>query len=157
MTLLEALSYVVTILGFPAAIFVFTYEHRRCLANEESELHRNLSKEYDNFLRLVLDNADLLLLRRSSPLPTLTEEQSERKEIIFRMLVSLFEKAYIILYSDDMGRDARRRWLSWEDDMREWCRREDFRAVLPELLEGEDDEFSEHITRIAHLEAKVAT
>ena len=157
MTLLEALSYVVTILGFPAAIFVFTYEHRRRLANEESELHRNLSEEYDNFLRLVLDNADLLLLRRSSPLPTLTEEQSERKEIIFRMLVSLFEKAYIILYSDDMGRDARRRWLSWEDDMREWCRREDFRTGLPELLEGEDDEFSAHITRIALVEAEVAT
>jgi hypothetical protein len=155
MTWLEALSYIVTILGFPAAIFVFMYEHRRRLANEENELHRNLSEEYDNFLRLVLDNADLLLLRRSSPRPTLTEEQSERKEIIFRMLVSLFEKAYIILYSEDMGRDARRRWLSWEDDMREWCRREDFRAVLPELLEGEDDEFSKHILKIAQAEAVV--
>jgi hypothetical protein len=72
------------------------------------------------------------------------------------MLVSLFEKAYIILYSEDMGRDARRRWLSWEDDMREWCRREDFRAALPQLLEGEDDEFSKHILRIAQAEAAVA-
>jgi hypothetical protein len=52
-----------------------------------------------------------------------------------------------------MGRDARRRWLSWEDDMREWCRREDFRAVLPELLEGEDDAFSQHILAIAQPEA----
>ena len=150
---LEALSYVVTILGFPAAIFVFMYEHRRRLANEEMELHRNLSEEYDNFLRLVLDNADLLLLRRAETQPNLTEEQLERREIIFRMLVSLFEKAFIILHSEDMGRDAKRRWLSWEDDMREWCRREDFRAVLPELLEGEDDEFSTHILRIAQSEA----
>lgn len=155
MSWLEALSYIVTILGFPAAIFVFIYEQRRRLANEENELHRNLSEEYDNFLRLVLDNADLLLLRRSSAPSTLTEEQSERKEIIFRMLVSLFEKAYIILYSEGMGRDARRRWLSWEDDMREWCRREDFREVLPDLLEGEDDEFSKQILRIAQAEATV--
>ena len=153
---LEALSYIVTILGFPAAIFVFTYEHRRRLANEESELHRNLSEEYDNFLRLVLDNADLLLLRRTSPPPTFSEEQSERKEILFRMLVSLFEKAFIILHDEDMGREARRRWLSWEDDMREWCRREDFRAALPELLEGEDDEFSRHIQGIAEVEAVAA-
>ncbi len=149
MVWLEALSYVITILGFPAAICVFVYEHRRRLSNEENELHRHLSEEYDNFLRLVLDNADLLLLRRSKTPPTLSEEQSERREIIFRMLVSLFEKAYIILYAEDMGRDAKRRWLSWEDDMREWCRREDFRTVLPELLEGEDDAFSWHILAIA--------
>lgn len=148
---LEALSYVVTILGFPAAIFVFVHEHRRRLDNEESELHRNLSAEYDNFLRLVLENADLLLLRRFETPPQLSEEQAERREVIFRMLVSLFEKAYIILYSEGMGRDARRRWQSWEDDMREWCRREDFRTLLPALLEGEDDAFSEHIRTIAQL------
>ncbi len=150
---LEALSYLVTILGFPGAIAVFVYEHRRRQANEENELHRNLSEEYDNFLRLVLDNADLLLLRRSGAVPSLTEEQLERREIIFRMLVSLFEKAYIILYDEDMGRDARRRWLSWEDDMREWCRKKGFQDVLPDLLEGEDDEFSAYILTLAQAEA----
>jgi hypothetical protein len=154
MNWLEALSYVVTILGFPAAIFVFMYEHRQRLANEESELHRNLSEEYDNFLRLVLDNSDLLLLKRAVPPPDLTEEQLERKEVIFRMLVSLFEKAYIILYEENMNRDARRRWLSWEDDMREWCRRNDFRKALSDLLEGEDEQFSRHITTIAGSETE---
>ena len=61
MELLEALSYLVTILGFPIAIFVFVYEHRRRLSNDENELHRQLSEEYDNFVRLTLDNADLLI------------------------------------------------------------------------------------------------
>jgi hypothetical protein len=146
---LEALSYVITILGFPTAIIVFIYEHRRRLGNEENELHRHLSEEYDNFLRLVLDNADLLLLRASSAPPTLSEEQLERREIIYRMLVSLFEKAYIILYSENMKQDAKRRWMSWEDDMTEWCRKREFVALLPELLEGEDDAFSQHILAIA--------
>jgi hypothetical protein len=146
---LEALSYVITILGFPTAIIVFFYEHRRRLGNEENELHRHLSEEYDNFLRLVLDNADLLLLRASSAPPTLSEEQLERREIIYRMLVSLFEKAYIILYSENMKQDAKRRWMSWEDDMTEWCRKREFVALLPELLEGEDDAFSQHILAIA--------
>ena len=156
MVWLEALSYVVTILGFPGAIAVFVYEHRRRSVNEENEIHRNLSEEYDNFLRLVLDNADLLLLRRSGAAPSLTEEQLERREIIFRMLLSLFEKAYIILYDDDMGREAKRRWLSWEDDMREWCRKQDFQALLPDLLEGEDDLFSDYILRLARAEAPSA-
>lgn len=156
MVLLEALSYLVTILGFPGAIAVFVYEHRRRLANEENEIHRNLTEEYDNFLRLVLDNADLLLLRQSGAPPDLTDEQLERREIVFRMLVSLFEKAYIILYDDDMGRDARRRWLSWEDDMREWCRKKGFQAILPALLEGEDDEFSDYILALAKSEGLAA-
>lgn len=141
---LEALSYLVTILGFPIAIIVFIIERKSSRENEESELHRQLSEEYDNFLRLVLDNADLLLLRVPRTPLTLTEEQLERREIIYMMLVSLFEKAYIILYNDNMNKDAKRRWMSWEDDMREWSKRQDFVALLPKLLLGEDDAFSRH-------------
>jgi hypothetical protein len=42
-----------------------------------------------------------------------------------------------------------RRWSSWEDYMREWCRREDFRALLPVLLQGEDAEFVTYIQKLA--------
>jgi len=153
---LEALSYVVTILGFPTAILVFVYEQRRRNANEENEIHRQLSAEYDDFLKLVLDNSDLLLLRRAQSPANLSEEQLERRDIIFRMLVSLFEKAYIILYDDNLSGDAKRRWLSWEDDMQDWCRKEDFRNALPAMLVGEDDAFSQHIIAIADKRGAVA-
>ncbi len=69
--------------------------------------------------------------------------------IIFNMLISLFERAYLLLYDDKMSSRQQRRWLSWEDYMREWCRREDFRALLPVLLEGEDAEFSAYIRALA--------
>lgn len=147
---LEAFSYLVTILGFPIAIIVFVLERRSSLKNEENELHRHLSEEYDNFLRLVLDNADLLLLRVPGTPSALSEEQLERRQIIYMMLVSLFEKAYIILYDENMNKDARRRWMSWEDDMREWSKREDFVALLPKLLLGEDDAFSRHFMGIVN-------
>lgn len=150
---LEAMSYVVTILGFPAAIFVIVREERLRRENERSELHRNLSQEYDTFLRMVMDNSDLLLMSRSSLPEPVSEEQRERTEIIFRMLISLFEKAYIILHTNDMDGDARRRWMSWEDDMVEWCGREDIRKVLPDLLEGEDDQFSRYIMKLAKTKA----
>jgi len=123
MVWLEALSYLVTILGFPTAIYVIVREERLRRTNEVNELHRNLSEEYDTFLRLVMDNSDLLLMSRSSLPEPISEEQRERTEIIFRMLVSLFEKAYIILYAEKMDEPARRRWLSWEDDMRSEERR----------------------------------
>ena len=149
MELLEALSYLVTILGFPIAIFVFVYEHRRRLSNDENELHRLLSEEYDNFVRLTLDNADLLIWRSTDDTAHLNEEQLERRRIIYMMLVSLFEKAYIILFSENMSQERQRRWLSWEDDMHEWCGKKDFASQLPELLEGEDSAFSQHILAIA--------
>lgn len=151
---LEAMSYVVTILGFPAAIFVIVREERLRRENEKSELHRNLSEEYDTFLRMVMDNSDLLLMSRSSLPEPVSDEQRERTEIIFRMLISLFEKAYIILHTSDMDGDARRRWMSWEDDMVEWCGRQDFRKALPDLLEGEDDEFGRYILRLAETKSE---
>jgi hypothetical protein len=51
-----------------------------------------------------------------------------------------------------MGKQTKRLWSSWEDYMREWCRRKDFRGVLPELLQGEDEYFCDHILKIAEAE-----
>ena len=151
---LEASTYLVTILGLPVAIVVFFHQQRQARQNEENALHRTLSEEYDNFLKLVLDHADLQLIRAPDAKRELDDEQRERKHILFSILISLFEKAYIILYDDHMSKDTRRLWLSWEDDMRDWCRHTDFRAALPELLDGEDDAFSRHITKIAEQQVK---
>ena len=150
---MEFLSYVVTVVGLPFAIAVFLWEQRRERQNDEEELYQRLSDEYAGFLKLALANADLALLRRGPP-PALSEEQQERKRILFDLLVSLFERAYILVYEDDMARQTRRLWQSWEDWMREWCRRQDFRAALPSLLEGEDPDFVAHIRRIADEEAR---
>jgi hypothetical protein len=69
--------------------------------------------------------------------------------IIFDMLVSLFERAYLLLHEPKMNSRQQRRWRSWEDYMREWCKRDDFRAALPTLLEGEDPDFSAYIRALA--------
>jgi len=149
----EFLSYVVTVIGLPLAIFVFVYEQRKERRNEEEEIYQQLSDEYAEFLHLVLEHSDLHLLRRHGPPPELNEEQQERKGVLFDLLISLFERAYLLVYEDDMPRQARRMWQSWEDYMREWCRREDFRDALPELLRGEDEDFCRHIQRIAEEES----
>jgi len=144
----EWLSYVVTIIGLPLAIGIFLYEQRKERQNEEGELYQRLSDEYTNFLKLVLENADLQLLRQQGQPQNLTDEQKERKLILFGILVSLFERAYILVYEENMNKQTRRLWSSWEDYMRAWCRREDFRAVLEKLLEGEDEDFQKHIRQI---------
>ena len=152
----EALSYIVTIFGLPLAILVFMYEQRRERQGEEEELYQRLSDEYTSFLKLVLGNPDLHLLRKAAPDQPLTEEQKERKLAIFSILISLFERAYLLVFEEKMDRQTQRLWLSWEDYMREWCRRKDFRQALPELLQGEDEDFRAHIQKIAEAEAAKA-
>jgi len=149
----EFLSYVVTVIGLPFAILVFVWEQRRQRQNEEEEIFQRLADEYTGFLKLVLDHADLQLLRRGSSEIELTADQKERKLALYSILVSLFERAYMLVFEERMSRQTRRLWQSWEDYMREWCRRADFRDALATLLEGEDEDFRRHIARIAAEEA----
>ena len=144
----ELLSYMVTVVGLPLAIAVFIFEQRKERNNEEEEVYQQLSDNYQEFLKIALENPDLRLFAREET-PALSAEQRERMFIIFSMLISLFERAYLLLYEDDMTEKQSRRWRSWEDYMGEWCDRADFRAALPTLLRGEDPEFAVYIQKLA--------
>jgi hypothetical protein len=144
----ELASYIVTVVGLPLALLTFVWEQRKERQNEDEEIFQRLSDEYREFLKLVLDNSDLHLLRRESSRVDFTEEQKERRLAIFGILISLFERAYLLVYEDKMDKQTRRMWQSWEDYMREWVRRAEFREALPTLLEGEDDEFQAYMRRL---------
>jgi hypothetical protein len=153
--LLEVASLVVTVVGLPFAVWVFMAQQRKERENEEEEGYQHLSDAYNSFLKVVLDNADLQL--RSAPaLPNPTAQQNERMLVIFDMLISLFERAFLVAYKDEMDDTERRRWNSWDDYMREWCRRDDFFNALPLLLRGEDPEFQHYIKRVAQEERGTA-
>lgn len=149
----EMLSYIVTVIGLPLAIVVFIYEQRKERENEDEHTYALLSDHYQEFLKVALNNPDLALFSAEKT-PQLSAEQRERMIIIFSMLVSLFERAYLLLYQDDMDPMQYRRWRSWEDYMREWCQRGDFRAVLPDLLAGEDPDFRAYFLSIADRHSK---
>jgi hypothetical protein len=144
----EVASFIVTTLGLPFAILFFAWEQRKERDNEDEEGYQLLSNAYNDFLKVVLAHPDLHL-RAQEPLSDPTPEQRERMLVIFDMLISLFERAYLVAYKPHMSETEARRWNSWDDYMREWCRREDFHKSLPLLLHGEDPEFREYICRIA--------
>ncbi len=146
--ILELGSYAVTVFGLPYAAWVFWVEQRKERENEEEEAYQHLSDAYTDFLKVVLDNADLQL-RTTQALANPTPEQTERMMIIFDMLIALFERAYLIAYREAMSATEQRRWNSWDDYMREWCRRDDFRHALPLLLRGEDPGFVAYIRQLA--------
>ena len=139
----ELLSYVVPVIGLPLAIMVFLFEQHKERENEEEEVYQLLSDNYQDFLKVALENPDLRLF--SVEMTNLNGEQLERQLIIFAMLTSLFERAYLLLYEDDMAPKQARRWNSWEDYMLEWCQKPNFRDALPKLLRGEDPSFVRYV------------
>ena len=151
----ELASYVVTVIGLPMAILLFLYEQRKERATEADEVYQLLSNAYNDFLKVMMDNPDLRLRSERATLD-LTPEQQERMLVIFDMLISLLERAYLTAYTEHMTPLQRRRWNSWEDFMREWARRDDFYYRLPRLLKGEDPEFAAFLTRIAEDERRIA-
>ena len=57
----ELMSYVVTVIGLPLAIAVFFFEQRKERENEEEEVYQLLSDNYQDFLKIALENPDLRL------------------------------------------------------------------------------------------------
>ncbi len=151
----ELLSYVVTVIGLPLAIVVYLVEKRQERLNDEDEMYERLSRNYQDFLQLALDHPDLHLLSLRET-PNLTPEQKERMQAIFAMLIALFERAYLLLYEDNLTGKELRRWRSWEDFVEEWCGREDFRNSLPSLIRGEDPEFADYIRDLAQKAVRYA-
>ena len=143
----EILSYVVTVVGLPLAILVFLFEQRKERENEEEEVYQLLSDNYQEFLKVALENPDLRLFSDAERVE-LTPEQEERQYIIFSMLMSLFERAYLLLHEDDMKERQARRWHSWEDYILEWCGRPESRSELPRLLHGEDPDFVRYVEQL---------
>jgi hypothetical protein len=66
------------------------------------------------------------------------KERANEEMVIFGMLISLFERAYLLLYEPGLADAKLRRWRSWEDYMREWLGRE-----------SEDPEFAAYIQKLA--------
>jgi hypothetical protein len=143
----ELASYVVTVVGLPLAIAVFVFEQRKERANEEAEVYQLLANAYTDFLKVVLEHPDLHLFTNAAT-PDLTPQQRERMLVIFDMLMSLFERAYLTAWQQTMNEPQARRWAVWEDFMREWIRRDDFYATAEQLLLGEDPEFQAYFRKL---------
>lgn len=147
MAWMELGSYVATIIGFPFAIMIFWREQRAEVEGEEEGIYASLSQSYVDFMKMALSHSDLGIFSHNPK--QLDDEQKERRFILFGILISLFERAYLLVHEDKMNKKTARMWQTWEDYISEWIVREDFRSVLPDLLRGEDPEFIAYMQGIS--------
>lgn len=133
---MEFLSYVATIVGIPLAIATLIYQNRKELQVEQEEIYDKLMEHYASVQTKLFEHPELDQHDR----PLANPEDSRRQRILYEMLVSLFERAFILLHGEP-DPAYRRMWNSWHDYIDSWVRQPNFRAALPYLMTGEDPAF----------------
>jgi len=134
--LTSVISNFALILGIPLTVLIFAHEQRKERRNEQEEIYDKLMEHYAGiqdklFMHPEIDQHNV---RLDDP------EQSRRQRIVYEMLISLFERAYILLV-DERDPDYQRMWNSWLDYINIWVNRPNFHRLLPEMMRGEDPDF----------------
>lgn len=138
----EFLSYVATVVGIPLAIIVFLHEERKERQAEQEEIYDKLMEHYKAILDKFLEHPEL-----DSHETLLGDPRMKRQQmILYEMLVSLFERSFILLYGEH-DKAYQRMWYSWEDYINEWIARPNFRNALPQLMRGEDEDFVHYMEK----------
>ncbi|MFA7277037.1 MAG: hypothetical protein WC043_09580 [Pseudobdellovibrionaceae bacterium] len=143
---MELLSYVATVVGIPLALGVFMHQERKERQNEQEEIYDKLMGHYTEIQEKLFEYPELDV----HDMPLANPEDARRQYILYQMVVSLFERSYILLASE-ADPSYQRMWNSWVDYIREWLRHPNFCSALPRLMEGEDKEFVAYMSKLSGL------
>jgi hypothetical protein len=146
---MEMLSYIATVIGIPLAIFVFMFEEKKERQAEQEEIYEKLMDHYARIQERLFEYPELDQHDR----PLADAEDARRQLILYEMLTSLFERAFILLHGET-DPVYRRMWNSWEDYISYWTRHPNFRTALPHLMKGEDADFVAYFAKSTGLDLK---
>jgi Zn-dependent oligopeptidase len=147
--LFEFLSYVATVVGIPLALMTFVYQERKERQNEQEEIYDKLMAHYADIQEKLFLYPELDLHLEQSPDP----ETQRRQYILYEMLISLFERSFILLESEKSA-SYQRMWNSWVDYIETWLKKPNFVRALPLLVKGEDPDFVAYIAKLSGLALK---
>lgn len=146
---MELLSYIATVVGIPLAIYTFIVQERKERQSEQEEIYDQLMEHYDDIKGRLFEHPELD--QHEAPLPD--AESQRRQRILYEMLISLFERAFILLHGETEPA-YRRMWNSWSDYIEYWTALPNFRAALPDMMRGEDPDFVAFIGGLTGMELK---
>ena len=136
------------VLGIPVgcwAVWSWVVEQRREARDRDQKLYLDLNEAYQLFLDRMLENPDIWTETKIGN----NVERETRRRILYEKLIAVFEQAFLLLFFEDKpSEEIIRLQASWTDFMRFWATRDDFRQMLPILLEGEDPDFAAYLTGV---------
>lgn len=129
---LEMATFIVTLLGVPVAIFVYLREQGLQRAEREYGTYDALDDKYIEIQQLCLDHPELDVFDTpyENP-PELTETQRMQEEAILLIRISIFERAFLMYQRASKGL-TQDQWEGWDQEMKEWLERANFRQVWKE-------------------------
>jgi hypothetical protein len=147
--MMELLSYIATVVGIPLAIYTFIVQERKERQAEQEDIYDQLMEHYDSIKGRLLEHPELD--QHDKPLPD--AESQRRQRILYEMLISLFERAFILLQGE-AAPAYKRMWNSWMDYIQYWTALPNFRAALPDMMRGEDPDFVAFIAKATGMNLK---
>lgn len=141
---MELGSYVATVFGIPLAILVFMHQERKERRIEQQEIYDKLMAHYTEIQDKLFEFPEIDLHDGTLGNP----EDARRQYILYEMVVSLFERSFILLHGED-DPEYRRMWNSWKDYIKDWLNKPNFQDALPRLMQGEDPDFVAYMSKLS--------
>lgn len=147
--ILSITEKIITLLGVPIAIFLFYKEKQRERIDREYGTYNALDEKYSDFLKICLDNIELGLYDSLNQTQReLSQDQQIKRDIIYEILVCLFEKAFL-MYKSQNKDVKKRQWTGWEAYISDWMEVDSFRSSWNSKLNSQyDEEFLKYMNGV---------
>ena len=123
---LQSLTHVVSIIGVPVAILIFYSKYRKEHIARGEEIYKTIDELWVNFNALILRYPHLDVAFIDSEPRQLTSEEQVQQYVIFDVLTTMLERAYLA-YLSASGRQRRQQWRGWEAYIDHYCRKKSYR------------------------------
>lgn len=150
---LETILRFTQLIGIPVAIVLYVLNKRKERRDKDYGTYDTLDDKYIDYLKLCLDYPDLDVADTPRPVGPLNQDQQHRELIMFSILVSIMERAYLMYY-DRSYKVREQQWVGWEAYIEQWGQRENFRTALPKLALGYDKRFVCYLQKKINFEKK---
>lgn len=141
---LELATFIITIMGVPAALFIYLKEQQNQRSEREYGTFDALDQKYIEIQQLCLEYSGLDVFDSPFANPKeLSEEQQKQEEAILLIRISVFERAFL-MYQRTTSKSKKDQWEGWEIEIKEWLSRDNFRSVWCEHGPYFDKSFFEY-------------
>jgi hypothetical protein len=150
---LDAASKIIVILGLPIAYLQYRRTKKKERKDREYGTYNSLDEKFLEFQKLCLTHSylDVFDVADSNPI-NLNQHQQKEETIIFTMLFSIFERAYL-LYSDQGTSIKKKQWIGWDLYIKSFCERKNFLRAWKVSGTTFDSDFEKYM--FTHIKASI--
>lgn len=129
----------------PLALISFFQSKKKEQQQREDGTYQSLDEKYLEFQKLCLQHPKLDVFDYSVESErALTADEKKQELIMFTMLASLFERAFL-MYKDHVASVRDKQWSGWVEYMRQYGNRKNFREAWAKIGEMFDSDFHKFI------------